>query len=215
MERIKQLFKRDEPVKWLFYGDSITHGAVHTWGRRDYSELFRERILFELARGQDIVINTATSGNATIELLDTFDWRAGQFKPDACFLMIGMNDCAESRNMPRDQFEANLHELADRFDAMGTVTVMQTTCPILPGGAPDREPYFDDFMQAIRDVAAQRSLPLIDHTAWWHKTAPALDYWMDNAFHPNAFGHRAFAHLLFRDLDIFDPTSPTCRLFVP
>jgi len=32
---------RSEKVVWVFCGDSITHGATHTDGRRDYVELSR------------------------------------------------------------------------------------------------------------------------------------------------------------------------------
>ena len=48
MQAIQKLIRSAEPVKWLFYGDSITHGAVHTFGARDYTEHFTERVRFEL-----------------------------------------------------------------------------------------------------------------------------------------------------------------------
>jgi len=35
MQRIKDILKSEKPVKWLFYGDSITHGALYTSGWRD------------------------------------------------------------------------------------------------------------------------------------------------------------------------------------
>ena len=66
---------QDRPLKWLFYGDSITHGAVHTFGWRDYTQLFAERIRAELGRNMDVVINTAISGHNTEHLIDSFDWR--------------------------------------------------------------------------------------------------------------------------------------------
>ena len=43
------LISRKEPVRWLFAGDSITQGARHTRGHRDYTQLFKERV-GELAR---------------------------------------------------------------------------------------------------------------------------------------------------------------------
>ena len=62
MQRIHKLLSSPKPLKWLFYGDSITHGAFHTFGARDYTELFSERIRGEMTRAQDIVIKTALSG---------------------------------------------------------------------------------------------------------------------------------------------------------
>ena len=90
MEEIKQLLRADRPVKWLFYGDSITHGALHTFGWRDYTQIFAERLRYEMGRSMDVVINTAISGNSTRELLQGFDWRVAQFQPDVLLLMIGI-----------------------------------------------------------------------------------------------------------------------------
>ena len=74
MDRIKQKLKSKKPVKWLFYGDSITQGVVHTNGFRDYTQLFAERVRCDLGRRQDIVINTAVFGNTICDLLDEFEW---------------------------------------------------------------------------------------------------------------------------------------------
>lgn len=214
MDKVKALLTGDEPVKWLFYGDSITHGALHTWGHRDYTQLFAERVRFELSRTMDIVLNTAISGNTTPALLNSYDWRVKQFNPHVVFVMIGMNDCSSNNDITPAQFTVNLETLADRLEDLGALAVFQTTCPILPGSAPDREPHFHDFMDAVRSVARQRSIPIVDHTHYWSQHADNHYYWMNNAFHPNECGHRAFANLLFEALGIFDLKSPTCRLFV-
>jgi lysophospholipase L1-like esterase len=215
MQRITKLLQSAEPVKWLFYGDSITHGAVHTFGARDYTEHFDERVRFEMGRVTDVVINTAISGNTSRELLAGFDWRVRQFSPHVVFLMIGMNDCSETRNLTADEFRQNLQQLCDQFAEINALPVLQTTCPILPNTTPDREPYFAEYMQIIRDVAQTNNLPLVDHNQYWEENRDKLYYWMSNLFHPNGEGHLAFAHTLFRELGIFDASSNVCRLFVP
>jgi lysophospholipase L1-like esterase len=221
MQRVRNLLQSPSPVKWLFYGDSITHGALHTFGWRDYTEHFSERVRFEMNRAGDIVLKTAFSGDSTRTLLANFDWRVRQFQPLVVFLMIGMNDCSTSRDISRDVFRSNLHALCDKVaETPGAVTVLQTTCPILPGCSPDREPHFDAYMDTIREVAAARKLPLIDHTRHWRETfakrgAGTFYYWMSDAFHPNQFGHQVFAELLFREVGIWDPQSFVCRLFRP
>ena len=53
MDEIRALLGRDEPVRWVFTGDSITHGAAHTIGWRDYTELFDERARWELRRTRE------------------------------------------------------------------------------------------------------------------------------------------------------------------
>ena len=213
MEQVKEILRGEHPAKWLFYGDSITHGALHTFGWRDYTELFAERLRFELGRTMDVVINTAISGNSTRTLLESFDWRVTQFRPHATLLMIGMNDCSANNDISVEEFTDNLHQIADQLEGLGSRAVLQTTCPILPGTAPDREGNFDAFMEAIRRVAAERALPLVDHAAHWRENADKHFYWMSNSFHPNEYGHRAFAVLLYKALNIYDPESHSCQFY--
>jgi hypothetical protein len=50
---VRALLTGTEPVTWLFTGDSITHGALHTMGWRSYPEHFAERVRWELRRMRD------------------------------------------------------------------------------------------------------------------------------------------------------------------
>jgi lysophospholipase L1-like esterase len=215
LQRLRRLITSDKPVKWLFIGDSITHGALHTFGARDYVELFAERVRFELDRRLDVIINTAISGDTIRELLAGFDWRVAQFRPHTVFVMIGMNDCSQDSSISPDTFQTHLAHLATRIQNLDAVPVLQTTCPILPGQAPDREPRFPTFMDRVRQVAADHNLPLIDHERFWRRQADRHFFWMSDAFHPNAYGHRALAVCLYRTLGIYDAQSQSCRLHVP
>ena len=67
LARIKAILETKTPVKWVFVGDSITHGAKHTFGARSYPEIFGERIRWELRRVRDVIINTAISGNTATD----------------------------------------------------------------------------------------------------------------------------------------------------
>jgi acyl-CoA thioesterase I len=215
MQKIKSLLAKQEPIKWLFYGDSITHGARHTYGNRDYPELFSERIRYELGRLNDIIINTAISGNTTRQLLDGFNWRVKQLKPNVVFIMIGMNDCSSNNDISLQEFEGNLTKLCNSLYKINSLPVLQTTCPILPGQAPDRLKNFNDYMDIIRTVAENENIPFIDHAKFWNKNADAHFFWMNNAFHPNAYGHRVFANYIYDALGIYDVNSQSCKLFVP
>src|SRR5581483_4932046 len=84
---IKAVLKRKEPAIWLFTGDSITHGALHTLGWRSYPEHFAERVRWEMRRMRDVVINTGISGDTTNGLLADFEWRVLQFKPTVVSIM--------------------------------------------------------------------------------------------------------------------------------
>lgn len=215
MKRIKAMIARPEPATWVFLGDSITHGAQHTFGARDYTELFRERVVLERPRQHDVVINTAFSGYNTRGLLAEYELRVARFKPDTVFLMIGMNDCC-CETVPLPEFLQNLRELSGRVLAGGGLPVLQTTCPVIAGKAPGREEHLPAYMGAVRQVAADLGLPLVDHYAEWESYGEQRRYYlMSDPFHPNAYGHCAFAHHLFRVTGLWEATSPVCRLFVP
>lgn len=213
MSAISELLKAGQPVTWLFYGDSITHGALHTFGGRDYTQHFAERVRFELGRVTDVVINTAISGNTTATLLETFDLRVARFRPDAVFLMIGMNDSLPSRGVPLDAFRTNLQALCDRIAALGSQLVLQTSNPILPNSDAGREPHFAAYMDCVRELAAANGLLLVDHEQEWRKRPEELYFLMSDPIHPNQYGHFRFAHTLFGALGIFDPAgSRVCRM---
>lgn len=214
MKKIKELLAQETQVRWVFSGDSITHGAFHTFGSRDYTELFTERIRYEMFRRLDAIIKTAISGTNTSSPLNDFNALIGQFAPHVVFLMFGMNDCS-SQSVPPDAFEENLYDLVDKIAGIGAVPVLQTTCPVLPGACPEREQYLDKYMDLVRIAAESRKLDLIDHNLFWKKNGSDLHYWMNDAIHPNAFGHRVFARLIFEEMGIFDRESNSCSLFVP
>lgn len=214
--KIGSLLADENPVRWLFCGDSITHGVRHTWGCRDYTQHFAERVRSEMGRRRDFVINTAVSGDTTREVLADFEWRVAQFRPHVVFMMIGMNDCAQSRKMSVGEFASNLGEFCRRVqEDLGALAVLQTSPLILKGMAPDRECTFPAFMEAVRSVAKSRSAVLVDHEAHWRALSDKQFFLMSDAYHPGTYGHIAMAHKLLEVLGILDPESPTGRLFVP
>lgn len=215
MDRVRAFLKRSEPTVWHFWGDSITHGAHHLFGHRDYVQHFEERVRYEMARRDDTVVRMAVSGYTTRNLLERFDAHVARFRPDVMFLMIGMNDCDLPRGITCQEFAVNLRTVAQRTAELGCLLVLQTTCPVISGLAASREPHFPLYMQAIRDLAAELKLPLVDHTAHWLKWNQGQRCaWMDDSIHPNAQGHLAFARHLLKELDAHDPVSVTGRLFL-
>lgn len=216
MQQVKKLLTDKKPLTWIFYGDSITHGSSHTFGWRDYTELFAERIRGELGRTMDMVIDSGISGDNTRGLLESFEWRVGRFNPDVVFVMIGMNDCSEDNPIDLKEFTENLRTLTSRIRDTGAIPIMQTTCPIIAHQAPDREPQFAAYMEAIRQVSDETNVPFIDHTKYWQDNEEHIFFWMSNPFHPNEKGHRAFAKLIFQSLNIWDiEHSYTCQFLIP
>lgn len=215
---IEQLLASEQPAKWLFYGDSVTHGAFHTFGSRDYTELFSERVRWELRRCRDVVINTAASGNTSHDLLADFEWRVQQFYPQVVFIMIGANDCRRP-NFEADTFATNLQELGDRVQAMNSIPVLQTTNLFAPGWTEVFAGQMEICMNQVRRVANKNDWLLVDHARYWGETSAALptrhESWLDDELHPNLYGHRVLAECLFQALGIYDAAQPSGRLFHP
>jgi acyl-CoA thioesterase I len=215
IERIAALLKKKDPLIWLFTGDSITHGAKHTGGYRSYPEIFGERIRWEMGRVRDIVINTGISGNTAQSIIHDFDWRVKQFRPSVVSLMIGTNDCAESKNISREVFRQNLVILLTMIRDLGSVPVLHTPNVIIQAKAPERA-RLPEYVDVIRDIAGKLQLILVDNYGYWQNAIKEMGEknlfgkWLNDPLHPNGAGHSEIARLMFRELSIFDPQAATC-----
>jgi acyl-CoA thioesterase-1 len=213
---IKTLLAGKEPVVWLFTGDSITHGAAHTTGWRSYPEHFNERVKYELRRYRDVVLNTGISGERMPGLLKDIDWRVHRFQPTVVSLMMGMNDCGGGPAGVA-AYRTNLETFHDAMKAHGSLLLLNSPNAVYAPHGETRK-FLPLYVDALREFAADRKLPLVDHHKHWTETRKdfALVYLLrDGAVHPNNFGHLELAKLIFRGLGIEDPASATCRLFVP
>ena len=213
LERIKELLKKKDPLKWLFTGDSITAGVKHTQGYRSYPEIFGERIRWEMGRPRDVVINTAISGNTTQNILDDFNWRIEQFKPDVVSLMIGTNDCAR-KEMTKDIFGEQLNILLDKIRGIDAIPILHTPNIIIKKDAPERAD-LSEYVKVIQKTAEKKSIVLVDNYTYWEETKNGAKInvfkeWLNDPLHPNGTGHQQIARLLFKELSIFNPNDPTC-----
>jgi len=217
VQRIQQLLSSTEPVVWLFTGDSVTAGGQHTAGGRTASELFGERVRVELGRKRDVIVNTAVGGWQVTNVADDFERSVARFSPDVVFIGLGLNDSRhEESGVPA--FRTAYAELCRRISEAGALPVPQTSNIGLATGAPFVRAHLASYVAAVREVAAEQGLPLVDHHAVWSAADEAgslAEQWMSEGCHPNAYGHRVMAHTIFETLDILDPASPTCRLYAP
>lgn len=217
MNRIAAMLERDEPVRWVFAGDSITHGALHTIGWRDYTELFSERLRWELRRHRDLVIKTGISGWKITDLAADLDWNLLQLRPHVVSMMFGMNDCTlgpenvcEFISVYRDVIETIREET-------GALVVLHTPNPVLPYVGVPRATELATYRDAVLEIARETGTPCIDHFERWQRESEGtLQHWLVDGFHPNEYGHRALARSLFKALGIWDPAgSLTCQLPIP
>lgn len=204
---------RQKPILWLFVGDSITHGAMHTSGYRCYPELWQEIMKWEprqpgnFRRTDDIIVNSAVSGETATGFLQHLDWRFKPFKPQVVFINFGINDAGKANDTSR--FRADLTQIVKLVRGAKAIPVLQVPTPTM-----GRKSNRAEFAQAVRDVAAKEKVLLVDHLSYWKEVSGQEECpkeWMNNAVHPNYMGHRLMARALAFELG-FWANSPTLKL---
>lgn len=217
-QSLKVLLASKEHLIWVFTGDSITHGALHTYGWRSYVEHFQERVRFEMKRYTDMVINTGITGDTMKGILARDEWRMFQFKPHVISLKIGMNDCRDGEK-GLTFFKESLEKLVEKTQNK-KIQLLLNTPNLIQFELDKARQSLPLYVEAIREIATKHKLPLVDHYEYWLKEtkgAARLQMWLnDGSIHPNNFGHIVLARKMFQDLGIFDEKSIVCnRLFVP
>lgn len=181
------------PTTWLFVGDSITQGVLHTHGARSFVEHCAEAIRWEHGRLRDVVVNAGVSGWKVPDVLADFDFRVSRWAADVVVVMLGTND-AKAGPDGVAAFEAQLSELVARILATGAKLVLQVPPPLR--GEPSGRSAMPAYAAAVRAVAARESLPLVDHDLDWSQNLPdggLDDGWLADDIHPNAVGHERMA----------------------
>lgn len=217
-DKINQIMKSDKPLNWLFTGDSITHGALHTYGWRSFPEHFSERIRMELGRNLDYILNMGISGYTIDCVLENFERWDSFFKPDVVFLMIGTND-SQLGKAGLEAYEANLLKMIDVIRQNKSMPIINTPNPIITAvGAGLVRTCLHEYVEVMRRVSQHKNAILIDHWIHWETAKPDSDSmmeWLSDSLHPNCYGHIEMAKEIFRSLNIYDVNSKVCGLFVP
>ena len=214
MAELAALLQTPEPLRWVFTGDSITHGAGHLHGERHYVELIAERIRWELLRTRDHVLNTGISGREITDVEEDLEWTVLQYEPQVISIMLGLNDCARSGTV--ESFSASYERVLLRLIDTGAAVLLHTPNRV-PGTDPLRRDALPAYVEAIRELASRLPVTLIDHYEAWRQAEEAgtYEWWIAHGCHPNAFGHRVLARTTLQALDAWDALSPTGRLYIP
>ncbi len=203
-------------VRVVAFGDSITFGAT---GGVPPDQTFVSLVETELrAAGVDVGIrNAGIKGQNTDEAMPRYDADVVHAKPQAVLIMFGSNDSfvddgkTEGR-VSIDAYRHNLDTMIERARAAGIRPILMTPPRWGPrpvnGLRESPNPRLEVYVQACRDLANQRSVPLVDHFADWkaaEEQGQALSAWLVDGLHPNAAGHARMAALLLpvlrRELD--------------
>ncbi|MFF3291316.1 GDSL-type esterase/lipase family protein [Streptomyces sp. NPDC003023] len=217
MGRIATILNSDTPATWLFTGDSITHGALHTHGWRSYPEHWTERVRWELGKpkNRDFVIDTGVSGATSADLISEFDRRIRAFSPQVVSVMIGTNDIATAGLDP-ETYRQNLLRLVRSIRTLpGTPpVVLQSPNPVDPARWPGRVG-LDRYAQVMGEVAEQERTVFVDHYRHWTAGGQVPLELLADGLHPDEQGHLHLVHKMIRDLRVFDADSKVCSLVIP
>lgn len=156
-----------EPVRVLMYGSSNTE---HINSGMHWAEVF-DLVLRNNYGRPHRTINCGIGGDTSRGLLNRFSYDAELYKPQLAFITIGGNDCNPANEISPDQFQNNLFELHKRFTAMNCLVFYQTYYAADLSRIMDRSYYdnFMDYMQIVREVAAETGAGLIDHNKRWER----------------------------------------------
>jgi lysophospholipase L1-like esterase len=211
--QIQALLSKPDPIKWLFAGDSITHGALHTWGWRDYTEIFSERIRYEMGRDRDCIIKTAASGWTIDKLAENLNWCVIQYCPHVVSINMGMNDSGGGPENLQNFRDTYSRVIEDIRKANGATIILHTPQGIQPLDT-NRFGKLPAYVEVVRELSMKYDTMLVDHDAEWRQMAN-MAFVLSDPIHPNEYGHRIMANRLMRDVGVYDPKSNVCRLFVP
>ncbi|MDR0415895.1 MAG: SGNH/GDSL hydrolase family protein [Propionibacteriaceae bacterium] len=198
----------------MFTGDSVTQGAAHTFGERDYVQIFEERLRWDLGRRRDHVIRTAVSGRTVADLADDLHWSVLQYRPDIVSVMLGLNDSMSG--VTAAEFSAAYGEVLQTVTDSGALVVLHTPNRVRPADSCDY-PTLPAVAEKVRALAHRYGTVLADHHRAWERAEAGgkTAAWLGETCHPNAFGHRAMARLLLKRLGMWDPASATAALTFP
>lgn len=216
-KKLADLVKSDEPLTWLFIGDSITHGAQHTYGYDSISQSFQKFVHHEsgLNRKDDLVYNTAISGAIARDTLTEphTTARITGYTPDVAVMMLGMND---SGQISVSDYKTHMQTNIDNLKKVNPDVQIVLRVPNTVAGR-NGQP---EINEAIRELAQTNDVILADHGKTWDayverfsaaRTAGAGNLNRD-ALHPTGIGQKVMLDDLLKAMGFYDESSELCRL---
>lgn len=207
----------------IAFGDSTT--APRKVGEKPLT-VYADRLRDELARRGSIadVRNAGVGGNDTSQARERFDKDVLNHGPHAVILQFGINDASVDvwKNPPATQprvdkaaFSGNMRTFVAELKRAGAVVILMTPNPmrwtpamIRQYGKPPYRPddpngfnvLLDDYAEAVREIARDEKVPLVDvhrmFTELERKGDRSMDELLLDGVHPNAEAHRAIADAL-------------------
>lgn len=195
-----EMLHSQEAVSWLFAGDSYTPKTSTPISWRAFTARFAGAVRTTFDRPRDLFIDGTFPQARLSEILFEFDKRIAKFRPDVCFLSLSL---LEAEGKATDRLEKMLLRMIQWSRQNGCHLVLQTP-PCVPPRNDAELTRRLVFVEAVRGVAAEHSLTIVDHWEHWEAAltrSGVPEGWMalDTAT-PTEEGHRQLARRLLLDL---------------
>lgn len=206
------------PINIVICGDSVSHGCLtHDI---DYDTVYHNRLRLMINKTwQNIpvnVINTAVGGRCASHALNNFERDVLTHNPDLVIICFGLNDV----NDTIDNWYKNLGGLFDKCKEHNIDCVYMTPNTLNTYVAEDTLPVhfeyarltadmqnggkMDEYMEAARQMAQSRSIPVCDCYAKWKQLAAdgvdVTQLLCNRINHPTREMHLLFAESLFETI---------------
>lgn len=215
----KRSMRMSKSIRIVAFGDSITNGAglAEVTEKDTFRDIMRRELTEKLGTKVKVV-NAGVNGDIITLAAARLKRDVLDREPDLVTIMFGGNEAgfyrpetngfADTPRVSRDEFKKALLTTVDRIRE-AKITVVLMTCPPMTERywGMKLEPYqknginflVKDYAQAMRDVAAEKDVELIDVYRAFQQKPERLDYFPDG-LHPDARGHRVIADLLVNRL---------------
>ena len=209
--------QQSKKMKWLFLGDSITHGALHTNGYDSLPQLFEKYLRNELNREDDVVINTGVSSATLQELMNNKEARYERYKDaDVVVLMFGTNDANYSDDTT--SYRENLKAMISEIKENNSIPVLRTPNKLFSND--NRGNRLSKYVSVIREVAKEENCIIVDHYNQWEDASYINDSigkangdWMNTDYiHPNHLGQLKMTQKLITEIGLWNSESIICNL---
>ena len=216
-QAITDMMDEKESMTWLFMGDSITHGALWTYGYDGIAQTFEKYLRDQLGRTEDVVVNTAVSGATTISTLNTIEQRLKKYMPDVVSIMLGTNDAAN--NADASTYKEKLQTIIDKVKELNPDAVIILRSPTSVWNAGVRETNIVACIEEMKEIAKENDLIYIDQytkiqeafTSYpWLKGA---QYLFGNNIHPGVNGHLIMTRQFIKGCGLWTDDSKITNLF--
>lgn len=188
-------------------GDSNTEVNWTSRGHLNWVGLVTAGLFESAAIGRCRVVNSGFSGDTAKKALDRLDRDVLAYNPDLVIITYGTNDSMKSTPAEtRESLHAIITRIREKFPQCSLLLRTPQPVYIVDEGLASwgKEPEFVAVIEAIREVAREDNIALVDHYALWTaegQPQPPQFYAYDR-LHANENGHLRFYNELAPVLDL-------------